>query len=78
MIESGHFCKPVMVSNVEPYTNIATGKNSIKVLHNDWAKAIKRIKGEHNLQVDLGMKLKEDVETKYNLDKENRLRLQLL
>ena len=78
MIESGHFCKPVMVSNVEPYTNLATGKNCIKVLDNDWAKAIKRIKGEHNLQVDLGMKLKEDVEAKYNLDKENRLRIQLL
>ena len=78
MIESGHFCKPVMVSNVEPYTNLATGKNCIKVLDNDWAKAIKRIKGERNLQVDLGMKLKEDVEAKYNLDKENRLRIQLL
>lgn len=78
MIEAGHFCKPVIVSNVAPYDTIATNLNSIKVHGNDWSKAIKRIKGNYNLQNDLALKLKEDVETKYNLDKENRNRIQLL
>ena len=78
MIESGYFCKPCLVSYVAPYTNLATNKNCIKVFNNDWTKAIKRIKGNLNLQVDLGMQLKEDVESKYNLDKENRKRIQLL
>lgn len=78
LIEAGHFVKPALVSYVAPYTNLATSKNSVCVKNNDWAKAIKRIKGNLNLQNDLALKLKEDVETHYNLDKENRKRVQLL
>jgi len=78
LIEAGHFVKPALVSYVAPYTNLATVKNSIPVKSNEWAKAIKRIKGNINLQNDLALKLKEDVETHYNLDKENRKRIQLL
>ena len=50
-----------MVSAIDPYTLLATNKNSLKVYNNDWAAAIKKIKGNHTMQVDLGLKLKEDV-----------------
>ena len=40
--------------------------------------AIKKIKGNHQMQVDLGLKLKEDVSLKYNIVKENAKRLQTL
>ncbi len=78
MIEAGHFAKPVMVSAIDPYTLLATNKNSLKVYNNDWAAAIKKIKGNHTMQVDLGLKLKEDVTIKYDLSKENEKRIQSL
>lgn len=78
MIEAGHFAKPVMVSAIDPYTLLATNKNSLKVYNNDWASAIKKIKGNHTMQVDLGLKLKEDVAIKHDLAKENEKRLQSL
>jgi len=78
MIEAGHFAKPVMVSAVDPYNLFSTNKNSLKVYNNEWASAIKKIKGNHTMQVDLGLKLKEDVTIKYNLTKENEKRLQAL
>ena len=78
MIEAGHFAKPVMVSDVNPYNLLSTIKNSLKVYNNDWAAAIKKIKGNHTMQVDLGLKLKEDVRLKYDIVKENAKRLQTL
>ena len=78
LIEAGHFAKPVMVSAVMPYNLLSTTKNSLKVYNNNWAAAIKKIKGNHNMQVDLGLKLKEDVSMKYNIVKENAKRLQTL
>ena len=78
MIEAGHFAKPVMVSAIDPYTLLSTNKNSLKVYNNEWAAAIKKIKGNHTMQVDLGLKLKEDVSIKYDLSKENEKRLQSL
>ena len=78
MIEAGHFAKPVMVSAVEPYTLLSTNKNSLKVYNNEWAAAIKKIKGNHTMQVDLGLKLKEDITIKHDLSKENEKRLQSL
>jgi len=78
MIEAGHFAKPVMVSAVNPYNLLSTNKNSLKVYNNKWASAIKKIKGNYNMQVDLGLKLKEDVTIKYDLTKENEKRLQSL
>ena len=78
MIEAGHFAKPVMVSQVAPYTLLSTNKNSLKVYNNDWAAAIKKIYGNRQMQVDLGLKLKEDVSIKYNLTKENEKRLESL
>ena len=78
MIEAGHFAKPVMVSAVDPYNLLSTNKNSIKVYKNKWSDAIKKIYGEHQMQVDLGLKLKEDVTLKYDLAKENEKRLQTL
>ena len=78
MIEAGHFAKPVIVSAVAPYNLLSTTKNSIKVHNNEWDAALKKIKGNHNMQVDLGLKLKEDVSLKYNIVKENAKRLQTL
>ena len=78
MIEAGHFAKPVMVSAADPYNLLSTNKNSLKVYNNEWANAIKKIYGNHQMQVDLGLKLKEDVDLKYNLVKENEKRLQTL
>lgn len=78
MIEAGHFAKPVMVSAVNPYNLLSTNKNSLKVYNNNWASAIKKIKGNHTMQVELGLKLKEDVSIKYNIVKENEKRLQSL
>jgi hypothetical protein len=67
-----------MVSAVEPYTLLSTNKNSLKVYNNEWAAAIKKIKGNHTMQVDLGLKLKEDITIKHDLSKENEKRLQSL
>lgn len=78
MIEAGHFAKPVIVSAVDPYNLLSTTKNSIKVYNNDWESAKNKIKGNHQMQVDLGLKLKEDVTLKYNIVKENAKRLQTL
>ena len=78
MIEAGHFAKPVIVSAVDPYNLLSTTKNSLKVYNNRWDEAIKKIKGNHTMQVELGLKLKEDVTLKYNLVKENEKRLQTL
>jgi hypothetical protein len=78
MIEAGHFAKPVMVSAVDPYNLLSTTKNSLKVYNNEWAYSIKKIYGNHQMQVDLGLKLKEDVKLKYDLSKENEKRLQTL
>ena len=78
MIEAGHFAKPVMVSAVEPYNLLSTNKNSLKVYNNEWGDAIKKIKGNHQMQVDLGLKLKEDITLKYDIAKENEKRLQTL
>jgi glycosyltransferase involved in cell wall biosynthesis len=78
MIEAGHFAKPVMVSAVEPYTLLSTNKNSLKVYNNEWSNAIKKIKGNHTMQVDLGLKLKEDITIKHDITKENEKRLQSL
>ena len=78
MIEAGHFAKPVMVSDVNPYNLFSTIKNSLKVYNNDWAAAIKKIKGNHTMQVDLGLKLKDDIKLKYDIVKENAKRLQTL
>ena len=78
MIEAGHFAKPVIVSAVDPYNMLSTTKNSIKVHNNDWESAKNKIKGNHQMQVDLGLKLKEDVTLKYNIVKENAKRLQTL
>ena len=78
MIEAGHFAKPVMVSAVEPYNLLSTNKNSVKVYNNEWGDAIKKIKGNHQMQVDLGLKLKEDITLKYDIAKENEKRLQSL
>ena len=78
MIEAGHFAKPVMVSDVMPYNLLATNSNSLKVYGNDWAAAIKKIKGNYTMQIELGLKLKEDVKSKYDIVKENAKRLQTL
>jgi len=78
MIEAGHFAKPVIVSAVDPYNLLSTNKNSLKVYNNEWASAIKKIKGNHIMQVELGLKLKEDVMLKHDLTKENEKRLQTL
>ena len=67
-----------MVSAVDPYNLLSTTKNSLKVYNNDWAAAIKKIKGNHNMQVDLGLKLKEDVGIRHDIVKENEKRLQTL
>lgn len=78
MIEAGHFAKPVMVSAVMPYNLLSTNKNSLKVYNNNWAAAIKKIKGNHTMQVELGLKLNEDVKIKHDIVKENEKRLQTL
>ena len=78
MIEAGHFAKPIIVSAVEPYNLLSTTKNSLKVYNNRWDEAIKKIKGNHIMQVELGLKLKEDVSIKHDLIKENEKRLQTL
>ena len=78
MIEAGHFAKPVMVSDVMPYNLLATNSNSLKVYGNDWEAAIKKIKGNYTMQIELGLKLKEDVKSKYDIVKENAKRLQTL
>ena len=78
MIEAGHFARPIIVSDVYPYKSIATSSNSIRVYNNRWDLAIKKIKGDHQRQVEMGLQLRDDIRSKFDIVKENAKRIQLL
>ena len=79
IIEAGHFGRAVICSNVHPYkSHLKRYKNCLKSEDNEWSKWIQRIKGDHNMQMELGMALNEYVRENYKLEKENKLRFDTL
>ena len=84
MIEAGFMQKAIITSNVEPYSLLATNKNSISITDGfansalAWKNAMKRLILNENLVNDLAMQLYEDVKVKYHIDTANEIRAQLL
>ena len=75
MIEAGFFSKAVIVSNVEPYSNIIKdGKNCLAVNHrSDWSKHCKTLLNNRSLAEDLGKQLNQDVQ-RYSIANVNKNR----
>lgn len=81
IIEAGWFKKPVIVSNVMPYTIDCNKNNSVLITHsknNDgWNTAIKSFIHNPNKVKDYAEALHETVKVKYNMDTVNQVRNQL-
>lgn len=74
LIEAGFFKKAVIVSNVQPYTNIITKKNCLKVDNKaDWYNHCKKLIENPNLSKDLGESLFQSVQ-RYSLENVNKTR----
>lgn len=77
MIEAGFFKKPVIVSNVLPYSNLISPKNCLAVnTREDWYAHCKRLIDNPELGKDLGEALYQSVQ-KFSLEKVNKARLEL-
>jgi len=75
VVEAAFFKKPVIVSNVEPYTRIINDTNSLIVRKpKDWFVHAKKLILNPNLGIDLGEKLYEDVIQKYHVGVVNERR----
>lgn len=71
LIEAGFKRKAVICSNVHPYKDLLTSKNSIACSTiAEWKSAIKRVYNNPNLIFDLGSQLYEDVKT-FNIETNN-------
>ena len=72
LIEAGFFRKPVIVSDVEPYSELSKYCLAVKE-KSDWIKHCKRLLKEKNLAEDLGERLYEAVQS-YSIEKVNKKR----
>ena len=80
IIEAGWFKKPVIASNVMPYTIDCNKKNSILISpgkNKDWGIAIKSLILNPNKADDLAEALHQHVKANYNMDKVNVVRNEL-
>jgi glycosyltransferase involved in cell wall biosynthesis len=81
IIEAGWFKKPVIVSNVMPYTLDCTNRSAILVSPNKrnegWGSAIKSLILNPSKREDLAEALHEHVKAKYDMDVVNVVRHQL-
>lgn len=75
LIEAGHFKKAVIVSNVEPYTNILKNKRNCLAVNKpeDWFTNAKMLLESKQLSIDLGEQLHEDTQI-YSMDNVNKSR----
>ena len=79
LIEAGHFGRAVICSDAYPYKpHLKHFSNCLKTDNQGWLKQINRIKGDKNLQDELGQALQEYVNKNFVLEKENRLRFDTL
>jgi glycosyltransferase involved in cell wall biosynthesis len=80
MIEAGVMGKAIIVSNIYPYTNLITKKNCIAVSDNKmgWYDGMKKLIKNPRLGEDLAMQLSQDVKEKYDINKVNEKRLEIL
>ena len=82
MIEAGFKKKPIIVSNIAPYTILADKYNSIMVNHQSrnegWYFAMRKLIREPELREDLAEQLYEDVKDTYHINTVNKKRKQLL
>lgn len=81
MLEAAALGRPIIVSNVYPYKNLAKNKENCLVADNtpeSWAKAINEMKNSKYLRDDTAARLMQDVDKAYNLDIENEKRLNAL
>lgn len=80
MIEAGFKCKPIIVSNVEPYTLLASDNNCLKVNKprpSEWIRQMRRLSDSRSLREDIASQLYEDVKDRYNLNSMAVIRRQL-
>jgi glycosyltransferase involved in cell wall biosynthesis len=79
LIEAGHFRKAVIVSNVEPYTNIIRHKKNCLAVDkfSDWFTYAKLLLENRNLSADLGEQLHEDTQ-RFSIENVNKQRFKLL
>ena len=81
MLEAAALNKSVIVSGVEPYTNLADNGVNCIVAQNtpkSWAYSIDLMKNKPEMKDRLAERLREDVDKRYNLDNENEKRLKAL
>lgn len=77
MIEAGYFKKPVIVSNVEPYTNLINKKNCLVVnTPNDWYNHIKYLIHNKQAGIDMGEELHLTIQP-FMIDRVNKIRYKL-
>lgn len=80
VIEAAMKLKPVIVSNVIPYTNICNESNSYLIDerkgHKAWFKAMQLILSNPYEACDKAIQLRKDVNEKYNLETINNLRIE--
>ncbi len=71
LIEAGFYKKPVIVSDVEPYSSLLKdGENCLVVKkHRHWAKHCKTLLEDKDLREKLGNQLHEDMKEKFDLKK---------
>jgi len=81
MIEAGWMGKAVICSDIHPYTLIAKHEINCMVVgseNNNWYKQLKKLISQPNMRKDIALELQLEVQTNYNLDKVNKIRLDLL
>lgn len=72
LLEAGFKKKAVICSNVQPYKDLLTAKNSIACnTVAEWKAAIRKLYNNPNLIYDLGQQLYEDVRHKYDIENNN-------
>lgn len=79
MIEAGAFRKAVIVSNVQPYTNIIKHKRNCLAVHDksEWFSHSKMLLDNRNLAIDLGEQLHEDTQ-RFSIENVNKKRFKFL
>ena len=80
MIEAGWAEKPVVVSNIHPYTTLAVDKVNCLVADTpkDWENAIRTLLSNPNQANDIRHRLNEDIKARYTIDKVNGVRIDLI
>jgi len=79
MVEAGMKKKAVIVSDVQPYTNLITGKNCLSASNGDeFYRKMRFLQNNKEYANELAENLYEDVQKKYSLAEANKRRIQII